>query len=82
VLAVRALHDAVAMALQATRPKAHDRDGGRQWLHDVKAVLRAIRGHHNNRGLDRLAIDFDAERFVALTGYTFDLARAWGTDLE
>ncbi len=69
------VHDAVAMALQSTRPKPHDRDGGRQWLYDLKAVVRALRSSHN-------PIAFDAERFVAHTGYTADLAKAWGTELQ
>lgn len=59
------------MALQGTRPKTHDRDGGRQWFYDVKAVLRVLR--HSTPG-------FDAERFLSLTGYSDELARGWGVE--
>ncbi len=67
--------DAVALSLQATRPKPGDREGGRQWLYDVKAVIRALRRNHYFGAPQ-------AERFVALAGYTADLARAWGTESQ
>ena len=43
VWGVNQVYDAIAVALQASRPKPHDRDGGRQWVYDLKAVARALR---------------------------------------
>jgi len=63
------VYDAIAMGFQGTRPALSEKEKGRQWANDVKAVIRSIRGRDTK--------DFNAGMFLTLTGYNEDCQKAW-----